>query len=358
MMEILPILVNDQFERIAAIDDYKSFIWTTRYYTTGDFELVVPVKPEYLDMFRQDYFIVRNDDPNNTGIIEEITLNRDADDKNIMIITGRMLDSILGRRIIAQQTTVSDDVIKNIRLLITRNAYTTPANIKRQIPRLGIDTTAFPNDELGESFEAQYTGQNLLDTVEKICMEYGIGKHGSFGGTTSAGTYYHIVFYQGTDRSYDQSVNPHVVFSDEYGNLSEAYYAENYTNMVNAVLVAGEGEGLSRKTIWSENGEPSDIQRHEEYMDRRDIRSDDGITEEEYFRMLAAAGRSAWTSYAVAFQGIAQFGEVRYNEDVFLGDLVQVESTSWGLSMKARLVEVIESVDETGAYTIMPTFGV
>ena len=48
--------------------------------------------------------------------------------------------------------------------------------------------------------------------------------------------------YEGEDRTYDQSVNPVIIFSDLYDNLLSSEYEENYQNIASAVLVAGEGE--------------------------------------------------------------------------------------------------------------------
>ena len=35
-------ILNKNFEKIGLIDTYESVIWTTRYYTYGDFELYIP----------------------------------------------------------------------------------------------------------------------------------------------------------------------------------------------------------------------------------------------------------------------------------------------------------------------------
>lgn len=355
IMDILPILMNAEKKRIMAIDDYRSFIWTTRYYECGDFELVLPVRSEYLNNIKQDYYIVRDDD-DQAGIIEDITLRRTEDGFDELIVTGRFLTSLIGRRIITPQRTVSGDVLDNMRYLIRTNCVsnymTDPA---RTIPHFQVEGTTI----YGETFDGQYTGNNLLDTISDLAETYGVGFTCEFNETADhTDLYYKFYFYQGTDRSYDQNVNPYVVFSDEYENLTESEYEESYMYMVNAVLVAGEGEGLTRTTAWATEGTPEGLDRYELYLDKRNIRSNDGeISQADYLKMLEEAGKAELTSFSVAFQGIAFFTNVKYKEDVFVGDLVQVESKKWGLSMKARLIEVIESVDETGMYTIMPTFG-
>ena len=100
MEKMIPIVMNTSFQKIALIDDYISFIWSTRFYSCGDFELCVEASARNVALFRTDYYIIRNDDPN-AGIIESVSLDRDDDGNEIMIISGRFLSCILGRRIIA-----------------------------------------------------------------------------------------------------------------------------------------------------------------------------------------------------------------------------------------------------------------
>jgi hypothetical protein len=49
---------------------------------------------------------------------------------------------------------------------------------------------------------------------------------------------------------------------------------------------------------------------------------------------------------------------MKYGTDVNLGDLCTIKSTALGLEIDARLVEVIESIDETGRYSAIPTFAI
>ena len=42
--QMVPIILNKNYERIAILDSYISFIWTTRFYMPGDFELCIDIK--------------------------------------------------------------------------------------------------------------------------------------------------------------------------------------------------------------------------------------------------------------------------------------------------------------------------
>lgn len=347
MKQIMPIVMDTNFTKLAIIDDYISLIWTTRYYEAGDFELCVNVNPINYNLFRKDYFIYREDDEN-VGIIEDIKIQRSNDGKEIFIVTGRFLSSILARRIIAVQTTVSGSISNCINKLINENV------INPSIAARKIDNFILNDYTISQTMQAQYTGDNLLKTISDICETYGIG----YKVTLNDQNQFVFSLYEGVDRTYDQSVNPWVIFSDKYDNLLSSEYEEKYQNISTAVLVAGEGEGLDRKTQWVTDNSTG-LNRREVYKDQRNVRSNDGeISDAEYDKLLQEAGKEALTSYVAAFTGTVYFENITYKEDVNVGDLCVIENSRWGIYMNSRLVEVIESVSESGNYSIVPTFGI
>ena len=346
MERMMPIVMTDQFVKLAIIDDYSSFIWTSRYYTSGDFQLIVNANSKNMNLFKKDYYILRDDDEN-VGVIEGISIVHNEDGLDQMIITGRFLECIIARRIIAVQTTVSGKISACIEQLIDENIIN-PDDDDRQISNFTIQSYT-----INTTMEAQYTGKNLLETIEDICTTYGIG----FKVTLNSDNEFVFELYEGVDRTYDQSTNTWVIFSDTYDNLASSQYDESYKTLVNAVLVAGEGEGLDRTTVWV-TGSATGINRFEAYKDERNIRSNEGeIPAAEYLELLEQSGKESLTTYTTAFTGTVYFDNITYKEDVDLGDICVIENSKWGLYINSRLVEVIESVDETGDYSIIPTFG-
>lgn len=344
---IEPIVANKNFERLAVIDDYSSLIWTSRYYTCGDFEIVVPLTPKYLELMQIGFYIVRDDDEN-TGIIEDLEINVDEDNKTQFIVTGRFLPSLLARRIIEKQTQISGTIQTGITRLINENAIS-PTNLARKIPNLSIKTKNFT-----ERLDAQYTGKNLLEVIEDICKTNRIGFN-----VVLEDKKFQFSLYKGINRSYSQNANPRVIFSDEYDNLLSSCYISQSSNLVTDVLVAGEGEGLDRKTLWVSNVSNTGLDRYEMYQDQRDLSTNNGqITDEEYDAQLKQAGLENITQITSEFEGTVYFGNIKYKTDVNLGDIVTVENKKWGIHVDTRLIEVIESVDETGNYEVLPTFGI
>lgn len=345
---MIPIILDTTFHKIGLIDDYVSFIWCSRYYATGDFELVVNVDGNNTDMLRKDFYIMRETD-DNVGIIENIQITRNEDDNELMIVTGRFLTSILGRRIIEKQTQLNSTVTNGIYSLLINEAIA-PVDEARKIPNLIyklFTSTA--------RLQAQYTGDNLLETIETICEAYGIG----LKITLTENNEFLFELYEGTDRSYNQSVNPYVIFSDEYDNLISSDYQEKHDSVVTDVLVAGEGEGTARKTLWVSKSSNSGLQRYEVYKDQRQLSTNDGeISDDEYLAQLKESGLEELRTRTTSFTGQVYFDNVEYRKDVKMGDICVIENTRWGIYINTRLIEVIESVDESGKYTVTPTFGV
>lgn len=344
---IIPIILNTNFERIGMIDDYSSLIWTSRYYQCGDFEIVVPIDSAHIDLLQKDFYVVRDDDEN-VGIIEDIQIEQSEDQKEQMIIIGRFLSSILGRRIIATQTQLSGTVSAGIASLIN-DSIINPSVLARKIDNFEIKTTLF-----ADRLDAQFTGKNLLAAVEDTCQTTHIGFK-----TTLNGNIFCFELYRGLDRSYNQSENPWVVFSDEFDNLLSSKYTQTASTQITDVLVAGEGEGLDRKMLWVSKDNNIGLDRYELFQDQRNLSTNNGsVSDEEYKKQMQEEGLEQITTITQVFDGTVYFDNIKYKSDVNLGDVVVIENKRWGVHINSRLIEVIESVDESGIYQIVPTFGV
>lgn len=338
-------ILNKFLEKVGIIDTYVSIIWAKRYYAAGDFELYLPASSAAVELLQKDFYLQRDDD-DRIMVIEKIEITTDAESGNFLIVSGRSLESILARRIIWTQTTVNSGFSDAVYKLINENAIETTA--ARSIPLLAIDTSVSFEDIV----QAQYTGDNLYETVAALCQTYGYGwKILLTGGT------FVFSLYSGTDRSYaNEERNPFVVFSPDFDNLINSNYQYDKTNYKNVALIHGEGEGASRATATV--GSAVGLNRYELYVDARDVSSNDGeITAEEYAAMLAERGaeKLAESGITSAFDGEADAsGVYKYKKDFNLGDIVQIEN-EYGMQEKARIIEIIEKEDENGRQTI-PTF--
>ena len=347
-MQMLPIILDDNFNRIAMIDDFISLIWTTRYYKAGDFELCADISRT--NELQVGYYVTRAGDDSHLGIIENVDFQHKENMQEIIIAKGRFLPAILARRVIASQTQVSGTIANAIQTLIDDNAIN-PSIAARTINGLTFNSSVTS----AATMDAQYTGENLLDTIESICETYSIG----FDCTLTENNGFDFSLYEGVDRSYNQSANPYVVFSDKYDNLLTSEYKEDYNGYTTDVLVGGEGEGTARTMVWSAKNSQSGLNRYEKFLNAQNaVTNDNIITQETYEKQLEGLGLEQVTAYTTAFSGEVNFSGVKLGTDLNVGDIVTIENATWGMFINSRLIEVIESVGEDGAYKAVPTFGV
>ncbi len=355
MPDMLPYIMDAEFNTIGVIDDYISLIWTGRYFNCGDFELQTDITEKARELLQKDNYIWRTDDEN-IGIIESIRIARDEEEHETLIVSGRFLPGLLARRIIAQNVDYKGKFSDVVNTLINDNAIN-PAIPARKIPGLKLGEYA-----INSRVDRHFDGENLLEKIEEMSEAHNVG----FNVTLTDQNEFLFVLYEGVDRSYNQSVNPYVVFSGKFDNLKSSDYEENFGGTVTDVLVIGDevnddGEtgtdAQQRYEVWAYKALNAGLSRYETSFSPSSSGNDE-LTEQEYIDQLKSEGKAQVTQYEAAFTGDVYFNNIQYRQDVFLGDIVTIENSEWGIYINARIIEIIESVDESGLYTVVPTFAV
>ena len=338
-------VMNKEFESIAVIED-ASVIWVSRYYDVGDFEIYVGANEKYIELLKSGNYVYRLDD-DSVGIIEDLKITYDEEGAEYLTATGRFAESLLGRRIVWKQTQLAGTAENGLRNLINNNIVN-PAITERKIPIIELGNVKGYTDRL----DAQYTGDNLLEVNKNVSIATQTGFKFNFTGAK-----FQYELYKGIDRSYNQSQNSYVVFSDKYDNLLTSEYELNTSNLKNVALVAGEGEGTARKTVVVGNG--AGLDRYEAFVDARNLSTNNGeISESEYNKALNEKGLENMVTITQAFTGEVDLEQnYKYKKDFFLGDIVTIENSKWGIFINSRIIEITESEDESG-YKITPTFGI
>lgn len=346
------LVLNKSLDVIAIVDVYESVIWTERYYEYGDFELYTAMTQDLLNYIKTDNYIQRVGS-DRVMIIEEIRIDTDSETGNHITITGRSLESILDRRVIWSQTTISGNLQNGIKKLINENIIS-PSKEERKISNF-IFKDSTDSQITGLTVEAQYTGDNLYDVISKVCEEKSIG----FKVSLNENKQFVFELYAGADRSYEQTNYPYVVFSPNFDNIINSNYLESKENLKNVALVGGEGEGTARKYLAI--GNTSGLDRRELFVDARDISSEgeDGetLTTEQYNELLKQRGNEYLADYTdlVSFEGAVETNIMyKYGVDFFDGDIVQI-ANEYGHEAKVRILEVVISENEEGN-SVYPTF--
>ena len=346
------LVLNKSLDVIAIVDVYESIIWTERYYEYGDFELYTAMTQDILNYIKTDNYIQRVGS-DRVMIIEEIRIDTDSETGNHITITGRSLESILDRRVIWSQTTISGNLQNGIKKLVNENIIS-PSKEERKISNF-IFKDSTDSQITGLTVEAQYTGDNLYDVISKVCEEKSIG----FKVSLNESKQFVFELYAGADRSYEQTNYPYVVFSPNFDNIINSNYLESKENLKNVALVGGEGEGTARKYLAI--GNTSGLDRRELFVDARDISSEgeDGqtLTTEQYNELLKQRGNEYLADYIdlVSFEGAVETNIMyKYGVDFFDGDIVQI-ANEYGHEAKVRILEVVISENEEGN-SVYPTF--
>ena len=330
---------------VSVVENFSSFVWTDRYYSAGDFELYVPPTIRVLTQYIPDYYIVRPDSEH-VMIIDSVLLEED-DDGYSYKISGESLESILKRRILWTDTTLSGNFQDAIKTLLD-GSIISPSIVDRK-----IDNFVFvkSEDEAITSLtieEAEYSkNETIYDIIEKNCQEFEIG----FKVTLTSDNKFAFTLYKGVDRSYDQTAVPYVIFSPAFDNLTSSSFLKSYTDYKNVALVTGtstdsEGESTDLSTVV---GEASGLDRRETHIDAGDVQGNTSVLTKKGNEELAALKKTE------AFEGEANvFNMFVYGKDFFIGDMVQLED-AFGNTGKSIVSEMVFSSDGEGE-KFYPTF--
>lgn len=354
MFRNLDLLVLDEnYQSIAIFDVFDSLIWVDRYNEYGDFEIFIPVSEEVLSYLQKDYYVYFKESEH-LMIIEDIKIVSDIEEGNYLIVTGRSLESILDRRIIWEQTVLTGNFQNGIQSLLN-SSIINPTITDRKISNFIFEaSTDLAITSL--EFDVQINrGLNLYEVIRDLCVERNIG----FKIILNDNNQFVFSLYAGEDRSYEQSVNPYVVFSQGFDNLVEANYSESKRLHKNVTLVAGEGDEMDRKSTIV--GVQQGLARREMYSNASEIsQSNQGVTmtDAEYVLQLIQRGKVDLSKAIVHKDIDCKIDNTspmfEYKDDYFMGDLVQI-NVGYGIETRARVVEMMYSVSHEGveSYPIM-----
>ena len=342
-------ILNKDFEIINFIDTFKSLEWVKRYYDTGDFVLNCVADTDIVKTLQKRNYLVREDDER-IMIIEKINITTSLEDGNTINVSGRSIESILGRRIVWTQTNskAGETAEEFVRRLVDENCIN-PTDPKRKIPNLKLGTLK----GFEEKIEKQVTGDNLLTVIIEICQLYEYG----FKITMDNEGWLVFDLFKGENRSYSQSVNPYVIFSNDFDNIINTEFEYDETNISNVALIGGEGEGTDRK--YQSIGESEGFDRYELFVDAKDISSNNGeIATADYNKLLVERGEEkiAENTFVESYAGEVETTLTYiYKQDYDLGDIIEIVN-EYGMEATPRIIEIIESENENG-YKVVPTFG-
>ena len=344
------------------VEKISSLIWTRRYWSCGEFKLLVPFTEEHARLLVKENIIIKRGG-NEAAEIRYIHITKNSQGMEEIEVQGKFLLSWIGKRILTTQI-ITKDTTQNILYRIVRENVTNPADTARKIPDVSIAT----DDEDTESgvidyASEQYTNAQLAAETAAKAAKLGIRMR------TDARTGAHVFsVYEGRDLTAGNTAgNAPCIFSQEFDNIVEQEYTNSVENLKTTAFVGGEEkEGVARK-VAEVGGSAAGLAREEVFINATDIvqeyEDDDGeqvtLTDAEYLALLSARGAEELEQYAETLSfgsKINTNANLKYGTDYDLGDRVTCINKRWNVRIDVRITEIAETY-ETSGEEIDITFG-
>lgn len=353
---------SSEMELQGIVEKIASLIWTRRYWSCGEFKLLVPFTEEHSRMLVKNNIIMKRGD-DEAAQIRYVSITKNSQGLEEIEVQGKFLIAWIGKRIIKKQI-ITNDTTQNILYRIVRENVTNPADTARKMPDVSIAT----DDEDTESgvidyTSEQYTNAQLAAETAAKAAKLGIRMR------TDARTGAHVFsVYEGRDLTAGNTAgNAPCIFSQEFDNIVEQEYTNSVENLKTTAFVGGEEkEGVARK-VAEVGGSATGLAREEVFINATDIvqeyEDDDGtqvsLTDTEYLALLSARGAEELEQYAETLSfgsKINTFANLIYRTDYDLGDRVTCVNKRWGIRIDVRITEIAETY-QNNVEEIDITFG-
>ena len=353
---------SSEMELQGIVEKIASLIWTRRYWSCGEFKLLVPFTEEHSRMLVKNNIIMKRGD-DEAAQIRYVSITKNSQGLEEIEVQGKFLIAWIGKRIIKKQI-ITNDTTQNILYRIVRENVTNPADTARKITDVSIAT----DDEDTEGgvidyTSEQYTNAQLAAETAAKAAKLGIRMR------TDARTGAHVFsVYEGRDLTAGNTAgNAPCIFSQEFDNIVEQEYTNSVENLKTTAFVGGEEkEGVARK-VAEVGGSAAGLAREEVFINATDIvqeyEDDDGtqvsLTDAEYLALLSARGAEELEQYAETLSfgsKINTFANLIYRTDYDLGDRVTCVNKRWGIRIDVRITEIAETY-QNNVEEIDITFG-
>jgi len=375
------------------VDNYQSLQFERSFYGVGKFELHINMHLPGAESFEKGNLIVLDKQAHKAGIImsKEVELDENGKASENFKLTGYSLDGLISRRITVPPAHTSHDRRKGSAELVMKhyvmNNFVNPVDSKRKMPFLEVA----PNRDRGKEINWESRYKNVAEELEVI------GQIGDLGWVVYADIarkklIFDVLESKDLTQGNEQGNSP-VFFSPDFSTVQSQNFVNSDHELRNVGYVGGQGEGADRKIIVL--GQTSGWNRIEEFIDARDVGSEDDeddekeLTDEEVEQKLIERGIEKMremqtvlsfeaeiltpitvTNYEYTHKGFIQptqpVGNIErmeqqmtpfeYEVDFDLGDVVDVFNKSWGVTMKAPIIAIRE-IHEHGGFKLEATFG-
>lgn len=341
---------------LGIIDKITSFIWTRRYWSCGEFKLLVPFTERHAALL-QKYRLIMKRGGTEAAQIRYINIKKNTEGAEEIEVQGRFVAGWLDKRIVLNQIITTDNT-QNILYRIVRENLTAPTVAARRIPLWELRQ----GGDLG-SGRVEYASEPFISCLLAAENAAKAAKLGFQVVTDIRGRKHYFEVYKG--RELVEGTEKPCIFSQEFDNILEQEYTNSVENLRSFAYVGGEDrEGIPRKI--AEVGAASGLDREEVFVNATDITqtyTENGteitMTDAQYLDMLIARGAAELGQYAETLNFASKVNtntNLQYGEDFDLGDRVTCVNKRWGIKINVRITEIAETYQQ-GKIDIDITFG-
>lgn len=348
-------LLNENFKRSKLIENWSSLVWTERYASNGDFELVSSNISEIMSLLPLEGedgrpTLVALDGSDVPMVVETHKIEKKKNNPPQIVTTGRSFETVMDRR-----TTVTSVTSGSPRtdVQITSSSISEAVRIVAAFVIEGgvpaVEDKILEINLLNSVSETGASNKYLVEPKELyswMIETLALGPYGLRSELGPSNTQIAVIIYKGVDKSEE------VVFSVELEQFDDAEYLLSMLGQKN-VMITATTNGMEFSYV--SDTIPSGLNRSVAFQD---LASEINVPAgPELTNLTINRGKVALASLlpiALFSGGIAENIGSGYGSIYSLGDIVTLQG-EYGLSQKARVAEFIRSQDASG-YKAYPTF--
>jgi hypothetical protein len=310
-------IYDESLIRIGEISVYQSLVWEEAYQDAGECQLVCAISPLATSLLKNERFIGKKD---------RSTLWQ--------IKSTEKYEGLLWANGFTVNYTLLEDRICNS-IITSNNVETTlrgAVNASRPAPIVGLSTLR----GLTDVHVSQHTYPSLFNLSQDLCVATDLGFRFIHDRTN-----HKLLFdvYSGEDRR-------NVRYSEDYGNLANLALKQSNTGYKNVAYVGGAGEGAERTFVVCGDTDTIGLERHEMFVDARDLSREDGQSLSDYQSILQARGLEKLNEHNAGLSVSFDINPDDFGTRYDIGDTVTALLKSDGLKLYVRIVSARQTYEK------------
>lgn len=347
-------ILDSLLRRETVVDRYKSLIWTERFSSAGEIELVVQSTLENRQRFKTGKWLALSESFRCMKI-ESVLDSTDDDGADLLTITGPSIEIITDDRVAFN---VKDDLTTNPKWVITDTPGAVARKVFHDICVAGVldvhdiipyltDVDILPTDTIPEPMDpvtVEIEPDSVYNIIKAICEPYDLGFRLLRNFDTSQLVY---EIYSGVDRTSLQTIYPAVIFSPDLENLKNTKELKSTSGVKNIAYVYSN---LGFEVVVATDVDPDVIGFERQVLAVKMQDFDEGTPAATVTALMQQKGREELAALR-SFQGfdgeVNQSSQYKYGTDYQLGDLVELHGKD-GIAVNMRVTEQIFVSDDEG----------